>query len=297
MIGNLRKLMPIKTVIVKRFPALFLAAVLSGMTPPALRAQLAVWTTQTFDGNICGLYSPGPVTLAYDPAQDNTGDGGGSCHLSTDYSQSGLFQVTADNVACCGCDVVVALQLSNYNSVEFDVKWDNSSTVPLSDFNTNYGTGAEGIVIGINPKDDGAVSSICYSNIIIPDAATNGWVHISAAINHAVTNSYFTGIIFQKAFPAYGASSAAAFWLDNLKIVGPTITLAASQTTYQGGNFTFNFPAIEGATYTVLKSTNLVNWTNLVTGYPSGGAATNSTLGFTDTNANGGHAYYRIRTP
>jgi hypothetical protein len=286
-----------KVTTAKRFPALLMATVLTAMVPPALRAQLVLWSDQSFDGNICGLNGSAAVTLAYDPTQDDTGDGGGSCRVSTDYSQSGMFQVFANNANCCGCNVLIALQLSNYNSIEFDVKWDNSSTVPLSYFNTNFGSGSQGIDIGVGPPDFNAVSSICYSNVIIPDAATNGWVHISAPINHAGTNSSFIGLGFQKSFPAYGASGTAAFWLDNLNLVGPTLIFPVLPSACAGGDFTFNFPAIQGATYSVFKSADLVQWTNLVTGYPPGGAPTNATLSFTDTNAHGGQAYYRLGSP
>jgi hypothetical protein len=280
----------------KRLSSLLLTVLFAGMAPPVARAQ-TVWPTQLFDGNICGLNASPGVTLAYDPAQDATGDGGGSCHISTDYGQNGVFQIFANNVSCCGCALVVSLQLSNYDSVEFDVKWDNSSTVPLSYFNTNFAGGTEGIGIGIGPPDFFTFSSICYSNVIIPDAATNGWVHISAPINHAETNASFAGLIFQKFFPAYGPSATAAFWMDNLELEGPEIILPVAQNSLAGGAFTLAFPAMQGATYTVLKSADLMNWTTLATGYPAGGSATNGTVSFTDTNANAGQGYYRIRRP
>jgi hypothetical protein len=286
-----------KAMVAKRFSVLLLAAALAGMIPTVLRAQIVLWPYQNFDGNICGLTSSPAVTLAYDPTQDDTGDGGGSCHISTDYSQSGVFHVFANNVCCCYCYALVLLQLSNYNALEFDVKWDNSSTVPLSYFNTNFGGGSQGIGIGIGPPDFFDFSSICYSNVIIPDAATNGWVHISAPINHAGTNTSFIGLVFQKSFPAYGVAGTAAFWLDNLQLVGPTFIFPVSPSSCKGGKFTLTFPAIQGATYTLFKSADLVNWTTLVTGYPPGGAASNASLSFTDTNANAGQAYYRIRSP
>ncbi len=290
-----------KTTSLKRLSAVFLASVLTGMMPPALRAQPVHWPFQEFNGNICGLNSSPDVTLTYDPTQDDTGNGGGSCHISTDYSQGGLFQVTANNVDCCMCLVEALLPLTNYNSVDFDVKWDNSSTVPLSYFNTNFGSGTEGIVIGIGPNDYDIGPGICYSNVIIPDAATNGWVHVSMAIDQlAAPNASFTGLHFTKMFPACGpstaAASTAAFWLDNLQLLGPT-NIPVLSPSCRGSNFTIYFSVIQNATYTVLKSTNFVNWTSLVTNYPPGGATTNMTLSYTDTNAGGSQAYYRIRSP
>jgi hypothetical protein len=234
------------------------------------------------------------VILAFDPTQDDTGNGGGSCHISTDYSQPGLFEFTVNNVSCCFCQLEVLLHLSNFTSVDFDVKWDNSSTVPLSYFNTNYGNGTEGIAIEANSISYGV--NICNGNVLIPDAATNGWVHVSAPINPALTNISFVALVFEKSFPAYGPSGTAAFWLANLQLTGPT-NIPVVSPVCQGSNFTLSFPAVQFATYTVLKSPDLVDWTNLVTNYPPGGVATNMTLSFTDTNAGGGQAYYRIRSP
>jgi len=277
------------------FTALLLAGALTGMAPAAARAQISVWPIQDFDGNICGLTSLSGVTLTYDPTQDNTGDGGGSCHVSADYSGSGMFEFAVLNEACCFCDSDVRLELSNFDSVEFDVKWDNSSTVPLSYFNflTNSGTGSQGIGIEI---DTGEANAPIISSAIIPDAATNGWVHISAAIDHSVGDYVFLALYFEKLCPAYGVSNTAAFWLDDLSIAGRPMVSAVTPSG-AGGSFTLQATAIEGRTYTILKSTNLVNWTNLVTGYSAGGATTNFTLSFTDTNANGGQAYYRVRSP
>ena len=281
-----------KLMFFKRLSALFLASALTGMMPPALRAQPVIWPIQNFDGNSCGLTALSGVTLTYDQTQDNTGDGGGSCHISTDYSQGGLFQFTANNVACCFSFVNARLQLSNYTSVDFDVKWDNSSTVPLAFFNTNAGF-APGIAIALNT---GGANAPVISTVIIPDAATNGWTHVSASIDQAVGNEVFPGLNFQKLFPAYGPSSTAAFWLDNLELLGPTNHPVLSPSS-RGSNFTVSFPAIQFATYSVLKSGDLVHWTSLVTNYPPGGAMTNMTLSYTDTNASGGQAYYRIRSP
>src|SRR5271157_4037037 len=150
-----------KTTSLKRLSALFLASVLTGVMPLVLRAQPVLWHFQSFTGDICGLYSFPPVTLTYDPAQDDTGDGGGSCHISTDYSRGGVFQLTIGNVDCCYCALEANLQLSNFTSVEFDVKWDNASTVPLSYFNANYGSGDAGIVIGVGSVFYEGISSIC----------------------------------------------------------------------------------------------------------------------------------------
>lgn len=275
--------------------AIALGVLLFGFVPGVLRAQTQGFLMQTFDGNICGWNSLPGVTLTYDPTQDNTGNGGGSCHVSTDYSQGGLFEFTAANLACCYCFGAIILEASNYVSLDFDVKWDNSSTVSLSAFNANYGGGTQGILIGLNPQNqNGTITSLCYSNVFIPDAATNGWVHVSAAINRAVPTQSFNALIFQKVYPASGGT--AAFWLDNVQLVGPTFKPTVSAVSAGGGSFTLCWTGLAGATYSVQKSSNLSVWTILATNYPAGLPA-NNPIYFTDTNASGSRAFYRITWP
>jgi hypothetical protein len=249
------------------------------------RAQVRDWPLQAFDGNICGWLGYGGLALSYDPTQDNAGDGGGSCRFSTDFSGAGygLFQATANNVSCCDCALGVILGLTNYASVDFDVKWDNTSAVPLSYFNSS---GGEGIQIFVEYTQ--------FASFVIPDAATNGWAHVSAAINPAATNS-FPGITFSKTYMRDGGT-AAAFWLDNVRLVARTNSVAVSPVSFQGGNFSFQWNATLGSTYTVQRSTDLTGWTNLATGYPPGGA-TSSPISYTDFNSPPGHALYRVSSP
>jgi hypothetical protein len=283
-----------KTVSSKRLSALLLAIVFTSVTP-ALRAQFVSWHIQSFDGNVCGLNPLSAVTLTYDPTQDDTGDGGGSCHVATYYSPGGSLLFIADNEACCFCLSEIRLELSNYDTVEFDVKWDNSSPVPLSYFNfrTNSGTGSPGITGAIA---GGQSNTLAICTAIIPDAATNGWVHVSAAIDHSAGNFPFSALMFDKTFPANATSNTAAFWMDNLALAGPPAVSATPQSC-TGGTFTLQTAAIKGKTYTILKSADLINWTDLVTGYPAGGAVSNTMLSITDTNASASHGYYRVRSP
>ncbi|HUA67061.1 MAG TPA: hypothetical protein VMA13_00820, partial [Candidatus Saccharimonadales bacterium] len=250
------------------------------------------WLFQTFDSNICGWLGLSGATLPFDPSQDNTGNGGGSCRVSTDFSQSGVFMVSAANVDCCFCNIDAILETSNYVSLDFDVKWDNSSTVPLSYFNTN--SASSGILVEAGTSAGGTI--MCNSPIIISNAATNGWVHISAAISQLPFNVSFTSIIFETAYAGYGTGTVAAFWLDNVKLVGHTSRPIMSTVRSGGGDFTLSWTATYGTTYSVFKSTNMVNWTTLITGYPDGGAQ-NSPLSYTDSVVSDTLAFYRISTP
>jgi hypothetical protein len=279
----------------RTFFALILAFALS---PAASETSLAQslpngnWLFQTFDSNICGWLGLSGATLTFDPSQDNTGNGGGSCHVSADFSRSGVFMVSALNVDCCACQTDATLETSNYVSLDFDVKWDNSSTVPLSYFNTN--STSSGILIAAETSAGERI--IGNSPIIIPNAATNGWVHISEAISPLPANVSFTGILFETTYAGYGPGTVAAFWLDNVKLVGHNSKPTISAVRGGGGSFTLSWTASYGTSYSVFKSTNLVDWTTLVTGYPDGGTL-NSPLSYTDSVANSIQAFYRISSP
>src|SRR5579862_5354250 len=77
-------------------------------------AQTPDWVLQTFDSHICGWNSPSPVTLTFDPTQDHTGNGGGSCRVSFDLSQGQPFNLTANFENCCACLIVIHLPLTNF---------------------------------------------------------------------------------------------------------------------------------------------------------------------------------------
>jgi hypothetical protein len=264
-----------------------IAAALLGIAAGTTRAQVVGWPLQTFYGNICGWNSYANVTLSYDATQDNTGDGGGSCRVSTAYtgSGSGLFYVTVNNVSCCFCGLGATLDLTNFVSVDFDVKWDNSSTVSLSSFNNSF---RGGIPIGVG-------SYTAIASFTVPAAATNGWAHVSAAINPALTNT-FAGLALESPFADSSAGNA-AFWLDNVELVGRTTNFfAVTPVSASAGAFTVKWNSSPGYTYTVQRSSDMSGWTSLVRGYPVGGA-TGTSVSYTDTNAPPAHALYRVSSP
>ena len=264
-----------------------IAAALLGIATVASRAQVVMnWPLQNFTGNICGWQSlTANVTLTYDPTQDNSTNGGGSCLFSADYSGTGLdvLGVRVNNVGCC-CDLDTLLYLSDYASVDFDVKWDNLSTISLTAFNNSMSGGIQ-IVAG------GAT----IGSFVMPAAATNGWAHVTVAVDLALTNVTFPGIAFESFYQA-GGGGTAAFWMDNVQLTGRTNQVSLWPAASPGGVFTLKWNAAPGYTYTVQRSMDLSNWTNLVSGYPSGGA-TGTSVSYTDTNAPPAHALYRVSSP
>ena len=74
----------------------------------------------------------------------------------------------------------------------------------------------------------------------------------------------------------------------SISVVTPsTLTNSAPAVTSQ--HFRFNFAANPGLTYIVQRSTNLINWTPVLTNVPS-----TASVPFTDTATVGSNGYYRV---
>ena len=194
-----------------------LGSILLGLTGMMAITRATNFVVDTFDHDIAkwlGLTS----TLTFDPTQDNTGNGGGSCHAGTDFStgQSLMF-VGAYGPLIGGWESNMTLNLSAYKSVELDVKWDNTSTMSLVDFNQPPAGGNSTIdIMSIKPNFSRSGSIGSFS---IPAAATNGWAHVSVPINQGIYDmDPSTGLWFQKWISAGGGT--ANFWLDNVRLTG-----------------------------------------------------------------------------
>jgi len=264
----------------------------------AARGQIVGWVLQTFDYNICGWQSSPAVTLSFDPTQNYPGNGGGSCRVSTDFSAGPAFMTYGDYENCCVCEVHITLDLSNYYSVDFDLKWDNTSTISVSNFNADPDGGAPGLQLGTSGTDFYSPTMVGYTNIIIPDAATNGWVHISAPIDHTLPGPMAgSGIVLEKLLLT-NLTGTAAFWLNNVELISsiPATEPFSLTASASAGQITLNWNASPGATYTVQKSLDFIDWTVLTTNYPTGGAPGGS-ISYKDPSAPGGQAFYRVHSP
>jgi hypothetical protein len=279
-------------------PPCFLGvALLAGATQGSF-AQSTDFTLQTFDSNICGWNSRAPLTITFDPTQDDTGNGGGSCRVSFDLSQGGLFNLTGSFVSCCACALELWLKLGYVASVDFDVKWDNKSTATLTAFNSNLAMGSPGIALGVVGTNLMVTSpTLCYDNVFIPDAATNGWTHVSVPVNadspYALGGG--SGLYLEEEFAPNGTGTA-AFWLDNVKLVFRTAPqLVPALSYFQSNSFTLQWTIDPSYTCSVLTSPDLFHWTTLTSGCP---VSTITGIGsYTDTHATNSRAYYRVSTP
>jgi hypothetical protein len=117
----------------------------------------------------------------------------------------------------------------------------------------------------------------------------------SIPLPHTLSTSTSAFYLFES-FAASG-SGTAAFWLDNVKLTGlkpPQFIPAMSCPS--SNHFTLQWTANPDCTCTVLKSTDLVHWSTLVTGYLAGDLTT-GTISYIDTVATTSHSFYRITTP
>src|ERR1700744_724982 len=192
----------------------------------------------------------GSSTATWDGSQDNTGNGGGSAYIQSTW---GADQPNADSPIeiYLGSPsdqlyyIPSPVALSQYLNVQFDFKWDNSSTMSIDEFNnmslvpTNNlipGTSLYGGALELDAAQFGSSAFIASTNV--PDGATNGWVHMSFNINAATAGlDGSMGILLRPAnyFGAYANLTndlTAKFWIDNLFLKGtaappppPTVTL------------------------------------------------------------------------
>jgi hypothetical protein len=292
----------------KKSPSGWLSLALIGLTAFVVNnGQAAGLDLGTFDTtaevNTVGgtLYSIN--TLAWDSTQDNTGNGGGSCHVAVNFANGdpygdavkfyGVVQGTPyyDSTPCAVTNFIA----TNYVSLDFDVKWDTvNSTLSIHDFDYPPNGGSSGLQINLITTN--------YRNnytwyqlgpmVVLPYGASNGWVHVSMPITNtaAVISTPAQGIGFYKYNTAatIAAGGTGDFWIDNvtLKTAAPPPP-ALGITTYSNQPVVI-YPTVSGYSYVLQTTTNLnsTNWTTVSNGIPFTGIA--------DTNRYGGNAFYRL---
>ena len=191
----------------RRAGRLALALLLTG----AILAHGSSLVLQTFDGNIDNWFGLTPTTLAYDGTEDNTHNGGGSCQVATSGNQ--VLFIGTYGPSSSGTWGTNRINISAYRQVEFDVKWDNHSSISLADFNQPP---AGERVINIYSCTPSSSFSGLAGSFSIPPAATNGWVHVVVPISWTATDlDPSLGLWFEKWI---GENVMANFWLDNVQL-------------------------------------------------------------------------------
>ena len=165
----------------------------------------------------------GNSTTEWDGSQDNTGNGGGSLHVSGSFDRATsdtpvmLYNVISGNP---WWHPDPAYDMSVYKSVDFDIQWDAApANMSLADFNSPPGGGVQGLEIHSCP--DGANGPV-IATTNIPAAAANGWTHISIPINPALSGlDVVYGIFMSKWLqPVTNPPASFGFWIDNVVLKG-----------------------------------------------------------------------------
>lgn len=208
---------------------------LAGSTGALLGAPDRV--INTFDFDISGTGTAwGNATATFDAAQDNTGNGGGSAYIIGDFAldQNTLTMFFNQPPNGTWWFPGPAFNLSDYASVDFDIKWDTTKTLSIADFNAPPAGGEGGIVIW-GTDSPGFTVRPTLGSIQVPAAAGSGWARVSLPINPAISGiDPSVGIVFKKWIQAaqLALGGTYGFWVDNVTLKGtdgppppPTVSL------------------------------------------------------------------------
>ena len=191
----------------------------------------------TFDTDVTGWGNAwGSASANFDPTQDGTGNLGGACYITGDFGSD------QNALTVYGCvegnpwwhPTSANFNLSDYQSLEFDLKWDPSQGLSVADFNTPPQGGEGGIAIWAVDYPGFSVRPT-LATIQVPDAAVSGWVHISVPIDPKISGiDPSKGIVLKKwvTEAQKNAGGMFGFWVDNVILKGtdappppPTVSL------------------------------------------------------------------------
>jgi hypothetical protein len=299
----------------KKYQSLSFAALLLGSASLA-SAQIADNNLNSFDStaelapggsppgfsNNNGTYGGGiwygSSTVTWDGTQDNTGNGGGSAHIQSTWglgqpNGDSPFEVYLGSISDQLYYIPSPIPLSQYLNVQFDFKWDNSSTMTLAQFN-NLSLVPTNDLVNPNTPLNAAGQLEVYAAVnggigadiggtAIPSAATNGWVHFTFPIN--ATQAGLDGSLGIMLRPRnYFSTSAnlasnltAKFWIDNLFLKGtaappPPPTLSITKATpglhFVAGSISGQFDRQNIITANGASSTANYSWAGATAGSP-----------------------------
>ncbi|MHC1768563.1 MAG: hypothetical protein AB9869_30510 [Verrucomicrobiia bacterium] len=191
----------------------------------------------TFDSDVAGWGTAwGNATAIHDPMEDNTGNGGGACYIAADFSAD------QNTLTIYGCvegnpwshPTSANFNLSDYKSLEFDIKWDTTSSVSVADFNTPPQGGEGGIAIW-SVDYPGFSIRPTLATIQVPADAATAWAHVSVPIDPSISGiDPSKGIVLKKWITEAqrNAGGNYGFWVDNVTLKGsdappppPTLSL------------------------------------------------------------------------
>ncbi len=221
--------------------SLGLAAFLTGGLGLLRAADDVLWTWDTAGALGSWGKAWGQAEVVQDALEDNTGNGGGAMYISTDYAGSPPDDnrnvvVVMGNHGGWLWNSEVQVDLVEYASLSFDIKWDPTSTVTLESFNTAGGD--NGLVVWSARHNGADWEWVQFGSFLVPAEAATGWANVTIPIDPTTANlDRSTGVVFKKWVPqdVANAGGVAAFWIDNVKLTANAGPVAPPTMAVGGG--------------------------------------------------------------
>lgn len=181
-------------------------------------------------------------------------------------------------------DTNIVINAQQAQAVEMDVLWDTAnSTVAISDFNSVGDV--NGFPLGLLYNSPGGGSggqseAFGTSTTALPNAASNGWVHLSFPLNQSSPNiDQCIGLWLKKYQYNSALSGTVGFYIDNVKFIGGIIPksgppLSISKPVYGlqqahiTGGYTREGLVTSAANYTFVNQPNM-NYSMKIASFPS----------------------------
>jgi hypothetical protein len=193
-------------------------------------AENILWSWDTARGSWGTAW--GQAVTELDLAMDNTGNNGGSLHISSDFTgtppdDNRNVITVMGNYGGWLWNGDVRTNLLDYTHLEFDLRWDSArSTLSIANFNDSGGD--NGLVIWSARYTTDWQWGVELGRITIPEEAANGWVRISVPIDPKTPDlDESAGVVFKKWVPqeTADAGGVAAFWIDNLELIASEVPI------------------------------------------------------------------------
>lgn len=277
----------------------------------------------------------GAGTIAWDGITFDAADGStGSAHITANFSSANNTDLLVSMApgynnwyyeGPSGSCPTGTVDFTQYHAVQFDVLWDTNSSLTIEQFNTgnnwptNYFYPGEGsnfmttnsyYTAGVNVEMfTGSGGTVVYLGTFqIPTNADKGWVTVTMPYSDSLSGiSSGAGLWFQGSFGAgagiNGGPYSAAFWIDNLQLVGnqtvsgpPTVAPLTKATAglniFNAGVGTGGYPYSD-RNEVVAKTTSGLSWVGNtpttysfnMTGFPNGTAYTGEAYMFLVPNS------------
>ncbi len=269
-----------------------------GPTYPSITALTFDNVTNVVTTGTTGWYGDPINTYEWSSLDASNNPNSGSLHIVADFT-------AGDNSCVCAIpfdplypgfssptpDTNVVINAQQMASVEMDIKWDTAnSTVGIDGFNSvgDINGFPVGLLYNVTGAGSGGQAEACGSTTTsLPDAASNGWVHVSFPINPATAGiDQCIGLWLKKYQPNTALSGTVAFYIDNVHFTGglipqtgPPITISKPvyglQQVHSTGGYKREGVVTANSTFSFVNQPNTTYSMNIAYFPPDAGMSAN----------------------